>query len=92
MDDTFDIPTEYLTDAELEECREKPLILFHPCHNQTVERHVKLVTEASALVSGFQRRDGLIRRKIKYRKLKKKLDKRTRLLKSEETKILLWLA
>ena len=42
------------------------------CHNQSVERHVKMVTEAAAQVEGFERRDGLIRQKIKSRKLLKK--------------------
>ena len=54
----------HLSDSEIEDCRMKPLILHHPCHNQTVERHVKLVTEASAQVTGFERRDRLIRQKI----------------------------
>ena len=46
------------------------LELDHPCHNQAVEpRHVKLVTEASIRVAGFERRDGMIRQKIKSRKL-----------------------
>ena len=62
------------SDSEIEDCRMKPLILHHPCHNQTVERHVKLVTEASAQVTGFERRDGLIRQKIRSRKLLKKFD------------------
>ena len=39
-----------------------------------VERHVKMVTEATAQVEGFERRDGLIRQKIKFRKLLKKFD------------------
>ena len=43
-------------------------------HNQCVERHVKMVTEAAAQVEGFERRDGLIRQKIKSRKLLKKFD------------------
>ena len=49
--------TIYLSDIEIEDCRTKPLVLRHPCYNQTVERHVKLVTEASAQVTGFERRD-----------------------------------
>ena len=64
----------HLSDSEIEDCRMKPLILHHPCHNQTVERHVKLVTEASAQVTGFERRNGLIRQKIRSRKLLKKFD------------------
>ena len=62
---------EHLTDTEIEQCRARPLKLDHPCHNQSVERHVKLVTEASAQVEGFARRDGMIRQKIKSRKLLK---------------------
>jgi len=52
----------------------KSLLLYYPCHNQTVERHVKLFTEASAQVAGFERRDGIIRQKIKSRSLMKKFD------------------
>ena len=37
----------HLTNDSIEECRMKPLLLYHPCHNQTVKRHVKLVTETS---------------------------------------------
>ena len=62
---------EHLTDTEIEQCRARPLKLDHPCHNQSVERHVKLVTEASAQVEGFARRDGMIQQKIKSRKLLK---------------------
>jgi hypothetical protein len=50
---------------------EKPLKLRHECHSQNVERHVKLVTEASASVVGHDRRDGVIRNKIRSRKLLK---------------------
>ena len=32
-----------------------------PCHTQSVERHIKLVTEASEKVCGGQKRDGLIK-------------------------------
>ena len=53
---------------------DKTMQLDHPCHNQCVERHVKTVTEAAAQVEGFERRDGLIRQKIKSRKLLKKFD------------------
>lgn len=63
-----------LGDTEIENIREVPLNLNHPCHNQAVERHVKLVTEASSSVSGFERRDGMIRQKIRSRKLMKCFD------------------
>jgi len=52
----------------------KPLLLYHPCHNQTVERHVKLVTETSAQVAKFEQRDGIIKQKIKSRSLMKIFD------------------
>ena len=58
-----------LIDLELDNFRNSPLKLDHPCHNQAVERHVKAVTEASARVTGFERRDGLIRQKLKSRAL-----------------------
>ena len=38
-----------------------------PCHTQSTERHIKLVTEASATVCGFDRRDGMIRAKLESR-------------------------
>ena len=60
-----------IADEELQEFITTPLLTRLPCHNQAVERHVKLVTEASASVSSFERRDGLIRQKIKSRKLQK---------------------
>ena len=48
--------------------------LDHPCHNQAVERHVKAVTEVSGQVVGYERRDGLIRQKLKSRMIIKKFD------------------
>ena len=41
---------EKFRDTEIEECLIKLLKVCHLGHNQTVERHVKLVTEASAQV------------------------------------------
>ena len=64
----------HLTNDSIEECRMKPLLLYYPCHNHTVERHVKLDTEASLQVVGFKRRDGFIRQKIKSRSLMKSFD------------------
>ena len=49
-----------LTDTEIEECLEKPLILpylYVVAHGQSVERHIKLVAEASAQVERFDRQD-----------------------------------
>lgn len=51
-----------------------PLKSKHTCHSQNVERHIKNVTEAAHTVSGFERRDGMIRQKIRSRKLMKKFD------------------
>ena len=60
-----------MTNYEVERIRENKLILKQPFHNQpSIECHVKLVTEASTAVAGFERRDGLIDQKIKSRKLK----------------------
>ena len=39
-----------------------------PCHTQSVERHVKMVTEAASSVCGDLRRDGYIRAKLLSRK------------------------
>ena len=64
----------HLTDDSIEECWMKHLLLYYPCHNQTVERHVKLVTEASLQIAGSKRRNGIIRQKIKFRSLIKKFD------------------
>ena len=53
-----------LGDSLIAEILTKPLILLHLCHNQDVERYVKLVTEAASVVTGCEKRDGLIRQKI----------------------------
>ena len=63
-----------LSDSDIREFQLSPLKLRHPCHNQSVKRHVKLVTEAAAQVCGYERRDGLIRQKIKSSKMMKKFD------------------
>lgn len=44
-------------------------ILKLPCHTQAVERAVKTVTETSVTVCSAKRRDGVIRNKLKARKL-----------------------
>ena len=36
-----------MIDAEIEALRSHPLVLNYICHNQDVERHVKLITKAS---------------------------------------------
>ena len=45
-----------------------------PCHTQVVERHIKIVTEASASVIGMVNRDGFILNKLKSRKLMPKFE------------------
>ena len=63
--------TRLLSNEAINSLRLTPLRLDHPCHNQAVERHVKLVTEASAAAATFERRDGIIRQRIHSRKLMK---------------------
>ena len=62
----------YLTNDELKSVRQKPIFFKQPCHHDTVERHVKLVTQASATAAGFENRDGLMRQMINSRSLIKK--------------------
>ena len=52
------------SDSEIEVIQKYPLKLNHPCHKQHVERHVKLVTEASSQVCGIDCRDGLTPQKL----------------------------
>ena len=59
---------------EIGELDSRPLKLLHPCHNQAVERHVKLVTEVARKVATFSRRDGLIRQRNRSRKIMKRFD------------------
>jgi hypothetical protein len=49
-------------------------IRSYPCHTQAVERHVKLVTEASLAFSSMDRRNGSIRAKIQSRSKLPKFD------------------
>lgn len=43
-------------------------ILKYPCYTQAVDRCIRTITEASALVSGIESRDGLIRTRFPSRK------------------------
>ena len=63
-----------LDDTSIAQMLTKPLVLQHLCHNQAVERHVKLVAEAASVVTGYEKRDGMIRQKIQSRLLMKKFD------------------
>ena len=60
--------------SDMEDLKSMPLQISHPCHNQAVERHIQLVSEVSALVTGFENRDGIIRQRIKSRHLMKRFD------------------
>ena len=55
---------------EIEEIRDRLLVVpLYPNHNQAVERCIKFVTDASKTVYGFNTHDGLIRAKLKSRKI-----------------------
>ena len=56
--------TKQFSCEEINELRLQPLKLDYPCYNQAVERHAKLVTEASALTAGHEKRDGMIGQRI----------------------------
>ena len=62
----------HLSNEHIKNIYGKKFELKMPCHNQAVERHIKVVTEVSMLVSVFERRDGFIRQKLKSRKLMKR--------------------
>ena len=64
----------YIEEEDLKVCiqgKNVPKLNFikFPCHNQGVERAIKMVSEASLAVNGHERRDGYIRAKIKSRKI-----------------------
>ena len=46
---------------------------YYPVHTQAIERAVKEVTEASAAVNGFERRDHCVRARAENRELMPKL-------------------
>ncbi|KAK0055677.1 hypothetical protein Bpfe_014952 [Biomphalaria pfeifferi] len=46
----------------------------YPCHTQSVERHIKLVTEASQVVCGLEKRHGFIKARLESRLKMPKLD------------------
>ena len=60
-----------LTNEDLIKIRDVPLVMKHPYHNQCVERHIKVITDASMKVAGRDARDGLIRTVLKSRKIMK---------------------
>ena len=60
--------------SKIEEFAAGTLQLSHPCHNQRVERHVKLMAEPDKSVARFENRDGVIRQRIHSRKIMKRFD------------------
>ena len=64
-----------LSTEELEDIIHTPKLFPHfPCHTQSVERAVKLVTEAAAKVEGEDRRHGEILATVESRKSRKNLN------------------
>jgi len=61
-------------DTSIAQMLTTPLVLQHPCHNQAVERHVKLVSEAASVVTGYEKRNGMIRQNMQSRLLMSKFD------------------
>ena len=66
--------TQKMTEEEIKSFEKSPLSLLYPNHTQSVERGVKIVTEASGVVYGFESRDGFIRARIASRCLMPKFD------------------
>ena len=61
--------TKMLSDDEIKSFDEIPFeVPKYPCHTQAVERAIRLVSEASTSVVGFEARDGFIRQRIRSRK------------------------
>ena len=56
--------TKQFSYQEINQLRLRLLKLDHPCHNQAVEQHVKLVTETSASTTSHERHDEMIRQRI----------------------------
>ena len=61
----------HLLNKEIKAFQQHELNLEPSCHNQAVERHIKLVSETLAAISGFKNRDELVKQKIRSRKLMK---------------------
>lgn len=58
-----------LSDADLEQCLEAPLVTGIPCNTQSTERAVRSTTESVARVSGARRQDGCSLNKGAFRRL-----------------------
>ena len=56
LDEITESPAiKHLNEENLNQLKSNALKLMHPCHNQAVERHVKLVSEAASQVTSFER-------------------------------------
>ena len=56
MDEITEPPAiRYLNEENLNQLKSNALKLMHPCHNQAVEQHVKLVSEAASQALLFER-------------------------------------
>ena len=65
LDEVTEPPAiKHLNEENLNQLKSNALKLMHPCHNQAVERHLKLVSEAESQVTLFERHDGYIQQKI----------------------------
>ena len=60
-----------LSDEKIEKVRRAPLKFQHLCHNHSFKKYIKLASESSLSVCGFQKRDGIIWQKLRSRKLMK---------------------
>ena len=60
--------TRSLSDSELWNFQQQPLVTGAPVHTQSAERAVKLTTEASTAISGGDRQDGAALNKRAYRR------------------------
>ena len=69
FDETTEPPAiRYLNEENLNQLKSNALKLMHPCHNQAVEQHMKLVSVAALQVTLFGRRNEYIQQKIHSRK------------------------
>ena len=73
-------PIKHLIEENLNQLKSNALKLMHSCHNQAVERHMKLVSEPASQVTLFERRGGYIRQKIRSKKLLKQLNTKSQFL------------
>ena len=65
-----------LTDEQIQKIKEEPLVVKkYPNHTQlSVERSIKLVTDVSKAVYGFDARDGFIRARMQSRRMMPQYD------------------